>query len=307
MRPQRPKFLLREATDIDRLAVHLLTHWRLPSVDVRIDRLAPLDSQRMQDHFARAAAACNCVVGEALAGVTLLVGSCLACVWQSWRFMFLVLAATLAVALMGKGAEVAWNRASLFLGLRRLRHRLSDAIAGRLPDTSPVILRKGETYDYPLNSRNGDSAELPDTVRTDLPRGAGRLKLLVRDAGDIDAAVRHLFAHWALPRIVLEIEGIRAADLERAQDHLARLSGGYSHQFAGLLAFATFVVGMTLIMRPPGEVMSWTMDQDWGDFLVVLVATFLAMVLGHLGEVAWVRVRLRRVLQDLGRHVSRSA
>lgn len=49
------------------------------------------------------------------------------------------------------------------------------------------------------------------------------------------------------------------------------------------------------------------MDPDWSDFLVVLVATFLAMVLGHLGEVASVRVRLRRVLLELRRLLSQSA
>lgn len=306
MRSRRPRFLLRDAADISRLAVHLATHWKLPVVEVRIDRLPEVESQRTQDQFARHSAACNCIVGEALGGVTLLIGSCLACIWQSWRFMLLTLVATLAAALVGKGVEMAWNRASLVLVLRRLRNRVSDAIAGRLLDASTTTFPAARVYDYPLNSRNGDLPQLFDTARNGVSRGPNRPKLLVRDADDIDAAVRHLFARWTLPRIVVEIEGISAPDLERAQDRLVRLSGGYSHQFAGVLAFATFVVGMTFIMRPPKDTFLWTMDQDWSDFLIVLVATFLAAVIGHLGEVALTRVRLRRVLQGLRRQLSRS-
>ncbi|HUG73188.1 MAG TPA: hypothetical protein VMK82_07185 [Steroidobacteraceae bacterium] len=299
----RPRFLLRDAADINRLVVHLVTHWKRPAVDVRIDQLPTLESHRAQDQLARLTEACNCIVGEALGGVTLLIGCCLACIWQGWRYLLWTLVATLAAVLVGKGVEVAWNRVSLLLLLRRLRHRVSDAIAGRLVESTPVKVAETRTYDYPLNSLDGDVPQHSRIQHRHSLGGPDRPRLLLRDASDVDRALRHLFAHWKVPRIVIQIDEIPARSLERAQDRLVRLSAGYSYQLAGVLAFATFVVSMTYVMRPPKDILLWTLDQDWGDFLMVLMVTFLAALLGSAGEILWIRMRLLRVLRSLRRQL----
>jgi hypothetical protein len=302
----RPTFHLHDLADIDRLGVHLVTHWKRPAVTVRIDQLPALEAQRAQDQFARLTEACNCTVGETWGGVTLLTGSALACIWQGWRYMFWTLIATLVVGLVGKGIEVGWNRVRLLRLLRHLRQQVSDAIAGRLVEPATVMVPEPRTYDYPLNSHNGVLPQISRIQHRQTSGGPDRPRLLLCDAGDIDRAVRHLFAHWQLPRIVIQIDGIPVQSLERAQDRLVRLSEGYSFLLAGVLTFATFVLSMTYVMRPPEDILLWTLHQDWSDFLMVLLATFVAALLGSAIESLWIRVKLLRVLLGLRRQLPRA-
>lgn len=299
----RATFHLRDLADVNRLGIHLVTHWKRPGVVVRIDQLPALEAQRTQNQFARLTESCNCTVGETLGGVTLLVGSSLACIWQGWRYMFWTLIATLVAGLVGKGIEVAWNRVRLLRQLRHLRHQVADAIAGRLVEPSTVTVPETRTYDYPLNSRNGVVPQLSRIRHRQTSGGPERPRLLLCDAGDISRAVRHLFAHWNLPRIVIQIDEIPVQSLERAQDQLVRLSAGYSFLLAGVMTFATFVLSMTYVMRPPEDVLLWTLHQDWGDFLIVMLATLGAALLGSAIEIFWIRMKLLRVLLGLRRQL----
>ncbi len=160
------RFLLRDAADINHVLVHLVTHWKPPGVDVRIDRLPALESQRAQDRFVRLAENCNCVAGEMLGIATLVVGC-----WVSWVATRgrinpgLVMVAALSAALIGKAVELAWTRARLLLVLRELRNRLDQTVAGRTagmqlkvaanpaPLGDPVA---GRSFGYALNREDGD-------------------------------------------------------------------------------------------------------------------------------------------------------
>lgn len=292
--------------DIHRLVTHLTTHFERPLVEVRIDQLPTLLTHRAQDHLVRLTQSCNCVVGEALGGVTFLLGTCLACILQSWRSLYLALIASVVAFLVGKGVEVAGNRVQLLLLLRRLRQQVADAIAGRLEEPVAAATPQARRFDYPLNSRDADELR-PERMRQ---RGSfgdpERRKVTVQDAADVDRVIRMLWGSWKIPRMVVQIRDITVPDVERIQDRLVRLSAGYSYQLAGLLAFAAFVAGMTLIMRTPEEVLLWTLDADWVDFVSVLMATLLAGLLGFACEVLWIRWRLMRALRELRQHLAGS-
>lgn len=297
MRVPRNRFPLRDAADIDRLLMHVATHWSVPPVDVRIDRLPAQDSHRAQDRLARLSQSCHCVLGETVGGLTLLVGTCLACVWQGWRYFGWTLVAAFGAWLVGKGIELAWHRARLAMVLWRLRQRLAAAVAGRLAEApAPVIER--QTYQHPFNS--GDDLLHPDRVQP--PRRAARVerpKLLVRDIGDLDRALHHLVTRWTLPHIEIQVDSLPRPAVERAQDRLVRLSSGYSYQLAGVLALPSFVAGMVYAIKPPQEVVMWTLPRDWSVIPLVLVATLGAALLGLAAEVLWTRLRLLRVLRGL--------
>jgi hypothetical protein len=299
----RPRILLRDTADIDRLAVHLVTHWRRPFVDLRIDHLPALESHRAQDEFARLSLTCNCTVGEALGGLTLLTGSSLACVGQAWSYLWWTLAATVLAVLVGKGLETLWNRWCLLRLVWNLRRRLSDPDAGSQVELTTATLSASRTYDYPLNSGQEEMPQprlsrRPSTDRPDRP------KLLLRNASDVDRAVRHLLRHWKVPRVVIQTDEVPPQSLQRAQDRLVRLSAGYSHQFAGALAFATFVVSMTYAMWPPEQAVLWKLEPDWGNILMALLITFLSALLGSAIEILWIRIRLLRALRGLRRQLS---
>lgn len=302
LRSPRARLVLHDPADIDRLVIHLFTRRKLPRVEVRIDRLPDEESHRAQDRIVRLAEACNCTLGEALAGITLLIGSCLACIGQEWRYLWFTLAATAAAFLLGKGIEVAWNRTRLLRSLRFLRNQIADAIAGHYVPSAAPNAPATSTYDYPLNSREGDALATGPALRP-APAAADRPRLDLRDQGDIDLAVRHLAGRWKLPRIVIGIRGLSAPVIEHAQDRLVRLSAGYSYRLAGMIGFVTFVVSMTYVMRPPKDVVLWTLHQGWGDFAVVLLVTLLATLVGAAGEVLWVRMQLLRVLRELKRQM----
>lgn len=299
MRAPRPRFPLHDSADIDRLLLQLATRWSLPAVDVRVDRLPTQDSHRAQDRFARLSEGCNCVLGETLGGITLLVGTCLACVWQGWRYFGWTLVAALGALLIGKAMELAWNRARLAMVLWRLRRRVNAAVAGRLVE-APVQTIEHRTYQHPFNS--GDTVLHPDRVqRRPQAVRADRPKLPVRDIDDLNRALHHLLTHWKLPHIEIHVGSLPRPVLERAQDRLVRLSSGNSYQLAGLLALPSFVVGMVYAIKPPQEAVLWTLPRHWSVIPLVLVATLCAALLGFAGEILWTRLRMLRVLLGLRR------
>lgn len=268
--------------------------------------LPTLLAHRAQDQFARLTQSCNCTVGEALGGATFLLGTCLACILQSWRSLSLAVIASITALLVGKFAEVAWNRVQILLVLGRLRRQLSVAVTGHPVESPAPMISKTQTYDYPLNSRNGDESHPEQFRQRRPPGGRERPKVILRNGVDIDRAIRLVWGSWRVPRMVVQLDDIPTVSLERIQDRLVRLSGGYDYQLAGVLAFVAFVAGMTLVMRPPDDVLQWTLQPDWVDFLMVLIATLHAGLLGIAGEVLWIRWRLLRVLRDLRRQLAES-
>jgi hypothetical protein len=136
-RPKRPRVLLRDAADIERLIPHLLTHRTLPRIEISAGAHPALDVQRAQHHIVRLSNGCNCVLGGLFAATTLLSGSFYVVLisnynwdWttpKGWGSMGLVLVFVLCATLIGWATEVAWTRVRLVLLLRRLRSRIGTS------------------------------------------------------------------------------------------------------------------------------------------------------------------------------------
>ncbi len=94
----RSRFLVRDIADIDRVRTYLLTHWTPPRVEFQVDMLPAVESQRAQDRIVRLAGGCNCLLGEALAMLTLVGGSFIAWISFFGRWQVLELAAVTALA-----------------------------------------------------------------------------------------------------------------------------------------------------------------------------------------------------------------
>lgn len=133
-RPGRPKVLVHDTADVKRLLRHLLTHWKLPRVQINVNGVATLDVQRAQHRIVRLSETCHCVLGASLAGATLLGGS-FAVEWvsarnwawwvpESWGPLALVPVAALCAALFGVAIEMVWTRVKLMQLVRTVRHRL---------------------------------------------------------------------------------------------------------------------------------------------------------------------------------------
>lgn len=296
---RRPKVLVRDAADINRLRIHLVTHWKRPSVQFRVDELPALESQRAQDRFVRLSDGCNCLIGEMLGAMTLLGGSFMT--WtstRSWRDMGLVVIATLYAALMGKGIELAWTRLKLLRVLRRLRRRLAGE---DFDEVAPV-----PTAFKPSRVEEEDVVQDNLIQRPVLPDGPKRPKVLLRDAADIDRLIPSLATRWTLPRIEIRVDALPRLDAQRAQTRIVRLSGGCSYLLAALLGVAILLGG--LLYKVWTESQDWLYSQredwwllqlDWSDVMPVVIAALCAGFIGAAIEMVWLRVRLMLVLRGL--------
>lgn len=132
-RAARPRVLLRDAADINRLIMRLFTHWTVPRVEISVGAAA-LDVQRAQNRIVRLSEACNCVLGGTLAAITLLGGTFYVqwsatqnwdwMIGASWGPLALVPVAAVAAAAIGWAIEATWNRVRLMLVLNGLRRRI---------------------------------------------------------------------------------------------------------------------------------------------------------------------------------------
>lgn len=133
-RARRSSVIVGHKDDIRRLAIHLLTHWRMPSVRISVDGVAPLEVQRAQHRIVQLFESCSCLLAATLAGATILFGSFVV-QWTStqnwdwwvpvsWGALGIVPLAALGAATVGAILEMLWNRVRLLLALRGVRHRL---------------------------------------------------------------------------------------------------------------------------------------------------------------------------------------
>lgn len=298
-------FLLRNASDIDFLVLHLLANRKLPRVEFHVERLPALESQRAQHRFTRLAKACNCLLGEILGATTLLVGSF--AVWvvsRSWRQVGWVVLAALCVAAIGKGIELAWNRWQLIRVLRGVRRRLAEIASGRyqpVPATAAPV--PGRSFHHALNREKGDEARYSRIQRPALPDEPARPLVAVHGAADINRVALRLLTRWTLPRIDIRVATLPPLDVQRAQNRFTRLSESYSYLLAGVLAAVSLLVGLFYVVWKSNETWKWNSGQDWSGVGLVLVVTLYAALLGCALEVLWVRVRLLLVLRGLWRRL----
>lgn len=305
---QRPRFLLRDAADINRLINYLMRHWKPPGVEVRIERLPLLDSLRVQERFFRLAQDCNCVVGEMLGIATLLLGC-----WVSWISLRghinvgQILFAALVAAVIGKLAELAWTRTRLWLLLRDLRHRLEDTLAGRVARTTvkvPDAIALGEQaagrhFSQALNRGDGEALRGEYSEAIALADESDRARLPLRNASDIRSAALHLLVYWRLPLMNIELDVLPRPIVERAQDRLVRLAAGYNYLLPAGVMVVSFLAASAWLLWPSENVLIWKMETDWPGVLIVLAVTASTGLIAIACEVLWVRARLLWILARL--------
>ncbi len=199
--PERPKVVVREAADINRLIPRLFIHWKLPRVEFHFDSLPPLVVQQAQHHFARISEARIGVPSAMLAVAVFLAGtfsmwaSLETLIWttgQYWQNVGLVAAAALCTGLISTGVELSWMRARLVLLLRRLRGQLRAGAVITEPRSY-----QGRVSPLPARKTAAATAEVDDlaqgSIQQSLLSRPMRPKLLLRKTADLNRLVMYLF------------------------------------------------------------------------------------------------------------------
>lgn len=303
----RPKVLVRDVTDISRLIFRLCTRWTLPRVEVQIDSLAPVVAQHAQHHFARISESCNCVLGVALAAMTLLGRSYMSWaslqswLWTSrqfWQHLGLIAITALLAGLIGWLIEAAWTRIRLMLVLRRLWHRLVAGETFSEPARYVGRVSRQPAAKDPAASEGGAVAHDNLTQRP-LISGQRRPKILFRGTTDMYRLVIHLFTHWTLPRVEIGVDGVPTLDVQRAQQRIARLSGTCNCALGAWLAATTLLVGAFWVQWTSSKNWDWMVPESWRPLGLVVVAALCAALIGTAIEMVWTRARLILVLHGV--------
>jgi hypothetical protein len=303
---EEPRIILRDAADIKRVSLRLLTHWRLPRADFRIDSLPPLASQRAQDRFTRLHEGCNCVIGELLGAAMLLGGSFM--VWKSvdgWIGMGWVVFAAVWIGLIGKLIELAWVRVRLLLVLAALQRRIAAGgePAGANEAVSPISV---QPFRRALNAEDDPVVLRPPVERRVARTSPRRPSVLLREAADIDRLVLRVATRWRLPRIEIRTDALPPLEVQRAQVRVVRFSGPASLLPAAFFATAILLGGLLNVIWTESEAWFystrpdwWLLGLDWSDVQPVVIAALTAGLVGVAIEVIWKRARLVLVLRNL--------
>jgi hypothetical protein len=289
---QPERFILRNSADIRRVRKHLLSHWRVPRVQVSIDSLPVVESQRAQHRFDTLSESCNCLLGEMAGGVTLLIGCYRAWVhtWLGPPDLMPAVIAAVVVGVAGKAIEKGLTRMRLVLVLRRLQLVLAGRIAGTATATSggpgPA---PGDALVYRLANR------WPRKLDSGPPPASA--------SAHVNRAAVGLFFHWKLPRIDIAEDTLAPDVAQRAQYQLRRLREGPGFMLAAVLATITLLAGFLIyLMRNSSQdAVLWTSPLGSAGPLAVLAGTLLAALAGVAAEAAWKRLRLLGLLLELRR------
>jgi hypothetical protein len=133
--------VLRDARDIHRLCLRLLSHWTPPRIEIRIDGLATRDEQRAQHRYVRLCEGSTFLPAAVFASLTLL-GGLMQVVWTKvpewvtskradwwlltpgWGDVQPVVLAALAAAVLGWAVERVLARLRLVWMLRGLARKI---------------------------------------------------------------------------------------------------------------------------------------------------------------------------------------
>jgi hypothetical protein len=288
--PRRRRVVVRNAADLNRLAIHLATHWTLPRIEISTEAFAALDVQRTQDRVARLSEACNCLLGEMLATATLLLG--LGHAWttsKGWDQVGWVILAALGAGLVGKALNIAWTRVKLLRAVRRLRS----------PSGTPGDFAEAEAARHArIEARirhdvRGERAQRPEASRAE-PTPS----VLLRNAADIDATLMRVITSRTLPRIQVGIDGLPELEAQQVQHRIVHLSRGCNCVLGAVLAAVTLLVGGLYVVWSASS--SWFPPQSsWSPAGLLLISVLGAGLIGWAIETGWTRLRLLRVLQGL--------
>lgn len=119
-------------------------------------------------------------------------------------------------------------------------------------------------------------------------------RFTLRNAADINHLFVHLLTHGAPPRVDFRVDGLHAIHSQRAQDRFARLADSCNCLIGETLAATAMLLGMWVV---------WASSGGWLEAGMAVIAAVLAGLAGKIFELAWTRIRLLRVLQDLRRRL----
>lgn len=123
---------------------------------------------------------------------------------------------------------------------------------------------------------------------------------IVRDGADAVRAMGRVTLPWPLPRIVVQLSGIPAAELHRAQTRISRLrEAGKSLTVALVLAGMTFLIGLADML--------WYYNRSMRHMGWLLLVMLGAAVAGKIVTMLWARLRLMWELGRVGRLARKEA
>lgn len=306
--PERPKVIVRDAADINRVILHLFTRWTLPRVEIRIDSLPAVVVQHAQHGIAQIRDAPVGGLGVVLASTTIVAGTYLAwtsfhsMIWtpaQFWQRALLLAIAALYLGLIGKGVGEAWTRVKLMLVLRRLRRRLVAGKTFNEPARYAGRVASTPAAGVAATIEDDDDATHDNIMRQPVLSRPRPPRILLRDAADLKRLLIHLFTHWKLPRVQLGVDGVATLDVQHAQHRIARLSEACNCVLGALLAAATILGGAFVVEWRSSQTWDWMVPESWGPLGLVPVAALCAALTGWAIEWVWIRVKLMLVVRGV--------
>jgi hypothetical protein len=297
-------FIVRDAADINRLILQLFTRWKLPRVEIRIDSIPAVSLQLMQHRITQIREAPSGGLSVVLAALTFVAGTFLgsasfySVIWtpaQIWQKVLLLAIAALYAAVVGKGLGLAWTRVKLMRELRRLRSVTAGGIAGT---PAHYAGRVPHTFAGVSAAIAGDVVR-ENAVRQSVLSRRPRSRVIVRHTGDLRRLFIHLFTHWKLPRVQIDVDGVAPVDVQRAQDRITHFSEACHCALGAWLAGATIMGGVFYVEWESSHNWDWMVPESWGPLGLVPVAALCAALTGMAIEMVWTRVKIMRAARGV--------
>jgi uncharacterized integral membrane protein len=304
--PVRPGFIVHEAGDINRLIFRLFTRWTLPRVEIRIDSLPAVFVQLVQHRITRISQAPAGGLGVTLAATTFVAGTYMvwtsfeSLIWtptQVWQRVLLLAIAALYAGVLGMAAGTAWTRVRLMRELRGLRRRL---LAGETNSEPARYLGRITPEAAAADAAAIKRVAIPDDVlRQPVLSRRRRSRVVLRDTGDLNRLFIHLFTHWRLPSVRIDVDEVAGLDVQYAQHRMALLSEACNCVLGVWLAGATILGGVFFVQWESSHSWDWMVPDSWGPLGLVSIAALGAASTGMAIEMVWNRVRMMRVARSV--------
>jgi hypothetical protein len=300
---RRPRVLVRDAADINRLIFHLFTHWTLPRVDFHIESAPAVAVQRIQHRIERISERRSSGIGLILTLTILLAGAALmwvslqSLIWTPRQFgqnLGLTAIAALCAGSIGAGIYMAWIRMRILLVLGALRRRL---VAGDTLDVPANYMgHAGPEPAAKVAAAEDDGQVRDNLMRHSVFARSRQPSVLLQDMAGFHRLIIHLFTHWTLPRVRIGVDGVATLDVQRAQHHIARLTDACDCELGAWLAGATVLGGAFYVEWTSTQNWDWWVPESWGPLGLVFVAAPVAGLIGTVVQKLWNRMRLLLVL-----------
>lgn len=314
--PRRPKFVLHEPADIDRLMRHLVWRFRMPRIEVAVEVLPESVEHPLRQRIVHLADRDAGLFGEVLAGLTVLGG--MGYLWvasRQWLHLLWLAFAASGMWLIGRVCEFVWTRIRLLWMLRRLKREVVAWPASTGPAPQPVArsvpapLGAGELLDRPSLQPEAyrvsppAAAGVPSPTARD-PEDSAR-RAVLRDTADIDRLLRRVVSFAPLPAIEVGHGALDVSVVHGAQHRIAQRATACNCVFGALLAGATLMVGGAWVVWSSSGNWAWHAGASWSwrPLWLLGAAVVAAGSIGWLAEMFFHRVRLAVALMALRRRL----